>query len=311
MTMLTLSGMNKDLGRWGNQVIQYAFLKTCAKRWGWSIQVRPWMGSEWFGHVDAPLSAKLKQFDERSVGVYPVPPTKEVVADRDYRGWAQFYSTWYAPDRDYIQGMFQLTAEHAERFVQPIERLRTTGETIIGMHFRTGDNGWKNFYLSPIPWWKAWLARHWHDYHHPVLLIVAQDYSVADMFSAYKPVTPVSVGVEYSPKPYPHYCYLDEDMKRKTPLEMDFFPDWCLLANCDVVVGSNSTFSWTAAWVNPKLREYWRTQLPTASIERESVWSSYPTQYYFESEFPNVPGAWVNQNDYWKYQNPTGTKRGV
>jgi protein subunit release factor A len=47
--VLTMSSIGK-LGRFGNQLFQYAFLRICAERSGARIECPPWVGQALFGH---------------------------------------------------------------------------------------------------------------------------------------------------------------------------------------------------------------------------------------------------------------------
>jgi hypothetical protein len=47
------------LGRFGNQLFQYAFLRICAQNRGARIECSPWIGQTLFGHDDAPIAERL------------------------------------------------------------------------------------------------------------------------------------------------------------------------------------------------------------------------------------------------------------
>ncbi len=64
--VLTMSSIGQ-LGRFGNQLFQYAFLRICAEKSGARVvECPPWIGQTLFGHNDAPISKRLPPAIERS-----------------------------------------------------------------------------------------------------------------------------------------------------------------------------------------------------------------------------------------------------
>lgn len=53
--VLTMSSLGQ-LGRFGNQLFQYAFLRICARNSGARVECPPWIGQTLFGHKDALIS---------------------------------------------------------------------------------------------------------------------------------------------------------------------------------------------------------------------------------------------------------------
>ena len=53
--VLTMSSIGQ-LGRFANQLFQYAFLRICAQQSGARIECPAWIGQTLFGHQDAPIS---------------------------------------------------------------------------------------------------------------------------------------------------------------------------------------------------------------------------------------------------------------
>src|SRR5689334_21725322 len=56
--VLTMSRLGQ-LGRFGNQLFQYAFLRICAEKTGSRVECPTWIGETLFGHQDAPISQRL------------------------------------------------------------------------------------------------------------------------------------------------------------------------------------------------------------------------------------------------------------
>lgn len=57
-SVLTMSSLGQ-LGRFGNQLFQHAFLRICAHKTGALVECPPWIGQILFGHNDAPISRRL------------------------------------------------------------------------------------------------------------------------------------------------------------------------------------------------------------------------------------------------------------
>ncbi|MEO0684245.1 MAG: alpha-1,2-fucosyltransferase, partial [Cyanobacteria bacterium J06649_11] len=55
-----------DLGRFGNQLLQYTFLRICAKKTNSRMECSPWIGQTLFGLKDAPISKRLPLAVEKS-----------------------------------------------------------------------------------------------------------------------------------------------------------------------------------------------------------------------------------------------------
>ena len=64
LPVLTMSSLGQ-LGRFGNQIFQYAFLRICANESGATVECPPWIGQKLFGHADAPISRRLRPAIER------------------------------------------------------------------------------------------------------------------------------------------------------------------------------------------------------------------------------------------------------
>jgi hypothetical protein len=56
--VLTMSSIGQ-LGRFANQLFQYAFLRICAQQSGARVECPAWIGQTLFGHQDAPISQRL------------------------------------------------------------------------------------------------------------------------------------------------------------------------------------------------------------------------------------------------------------
>ncbi|KAK4532313.1 hypothetical protein CCYA_CCYA11G3170 [Cyanidiococcus yangmingshanensis] len=271
--VITMTGFG-ELGRWGNQILQYAFLRVYASKCGAQIQVPEWVGKAIFGLQDSPVerafpavvehagakanSTFTNQFldyiRESNVG-REVPEVREsdlapdvqpVFVNRDFWGWFQWHTSHYRPYRDLLRQAFNVVPELASHLDCTIARtLRKSSKrgpvTLVGLHLRLGD--YKNIaassfgYCAPTSWYLEWLQEIWPTLNNPVLFVASDDIdAVLRDFRDYHPVTCDMLGIEM-PSAW-------------KGMGAGFFPDWYVLTQCDVLAISNSTFSFTACMFN-------------------------------------------------------------
>jgi hypothetical protein len=234
------------MGRFANQLIQYAFLRAYCRRHSLTPQAPAWIGKTLFGAEATRVDRSLPKFHdpndkdrERAL----VPSLGEPLRNVDLVSYCQYHTSFYAPDRDYIRSLFV----PRPRFRQPLDRaltqLRKHGETLVALHVRRGDFGSSFFYITPTDWYREWLSAIWPTLARPVLFIAtdAPD-EVLPAFEDYRPFTAQRLGVRF-------------------PKRLAFYPDFYLLGAADVLAIPNSTFSFAAAMLNPGLRALYRSQL--------------------------------------------------
>ena len=291
-------------GRFGNQLFQYAFLRLVARQFGATLEIPPWVGRPLFGLEDPPVSQNLPVYQEQWIGgdplAGPVIPDLVDVLDHDFHGYAQFHTSWYRPHREFIRGLFQPTPEILDRVRRAARRLCAMGNpTRIGFHFRRGDYGRYIFYLTPVAWYRQWLEENWARFEDPVLFIATEDPAIVAEFADYGAVGIEQLGVELRQHPMPEYTYLDYDLLTRDPRAMDFYPEFYLLSQCDVLAIPNSTFSFTAAMLAENLRECWRSDLWTRRFVPIDPWDAHPLTHDKAEDFPDVPGIRSESNPYW------------
>lgn len=273
-SVVTMTGFG-ELGRFGNQVMQYMFLKSLAVAHGVSeIQVPGWVGAGLFGLNDRLVQRQFPavveyhgtkanstftddfiEYVKRSNPGRTVPELSPailesgtesgVVTNVDVWGWFQWHSKHFAPFKHIIQNTFApvpALQDHCERIFN--EKVRFAGgrpRTVVGLHLRLGD--YQNIaassfgYCAPTSWYLEWLEEIWPTLNDPVLFVASDDVNaIIDDFKKYNPLTGDSIGLK-----------MPKDMKG---LKAGFFPDWFGLTQCDVLAISNSTFSFSACMMN-------------------------------------------------------------
>ncbi|MDF2714625.1 MAG: methyltransferase FkbM family [Paenibacillus sp.] len=252
-------------GRFGNQIIQYAFIKLYAKRFGLQVQTPSWIGRELFGHRDEPVGRKYPRIHETKIKNKqkllsdPYPRLVNV----DIQGYFQFHTRFYAPYRADFRTLFQPVPEVASVMEQGLRRLRAKGKTVIGLHLRRGDfvsrqeveADKKLYFMPPNEWYIQWLNSVWPYTEKPVLYIASDELeSVLPDFSEFVPVT----------------C---RDLFPPFPLA-DYYPDHYVLSRCDMLGISSSSFSYTASMLNKRASSFLRPDQEQRKLVPYNPWNS-------------------------------------
>ncbi len=299
---ITMSRFGNRYGRWSNQLFQYAFLKCYARQYNLELQLPPWAGNDLLGATDPPVTATLppKSEDRRPANAQGLRPTGDELVGYDFHGQAQYHTSYYRPHREFIRCLWRPTVALCRRMLPAKGRLDSLGQTRIGIHLRRGDYGRLIFYITPVQWYLEWLKANWARFDDPVLFVASEDRALVDEFREYNPQTAESLGVDLKTEPLPTYPYLARDLREAKPHLLDFFPDWHLLAQCDVLLMGNSTFAFTAAMVARHLQECWRSRLSTQRFEQIDPWDSLPLLREDLRDYPGIPGTFLKQNPMWR-----------
>ncbi|GAA6619996.1 alpha-1,2-fucosyltransferase [Scytonema sp. NUACC26] len=273
--VLTMSSLGK-LGRFGNQLFQYAFLRICAKRSGARVECPSWIGQTLFGHQDAPISQRLppaiEQNDFGTTLFDVVPefiPYLEKLADAksdridskaldstlanvDLWGFFQLQTQLLKPHQEYFRSLFQPVPELKSPLEEGLNKLFSKGKTIIAIHIRRSDYITEprvGFTLVfPTKWYCEWLDSIWNEIEEPILYLCSDDLdSILPEFEKFSPVTWRDLEVN-----------IPERMK---DLNIEFYIDFFILSKCDIVCISNSNFSFVASMLNERgkmfVRPHW------------------------------------------------------
>lgn len=270
--VLTMSSLSK-LGRFGNQLFQYAFLRICARKSGARVECPPWIGQTLFGQNDAPISQRLPPAIERwDVGeslfdVIPefVPYLEKLAGAKSSRvssealehglvnvdlwGFFQVHTQSLRLHKEYFRSLFQPVGDLKSALEKGLNILRSQGKTLVGIHIRRGDFitvPLAGFTLVvPTKWYCEWLDKIWGELEDPVLFLCSDDIdSILPDFEKFCPVTSQDLKVK-----------LPERMK---DLSVKFYIDFFMLSNCDVVAISNSIFSFTSCMLNERGKMFFR-----------------------------------------------------
>jgi hypothetical protein len=160
--VLTMSSIGQ-LGRFGNQLFQYAFLRLCAEKSGARVECPAWVGQTLFGHQDPTISKRLppaierKDEEENLFDVIPefIPYIEKLanaksswvggealntgLVNVDLWGFFQFHTRYFKPHQQYFHSLFQPVDNLKIALEDGLNTLRSKGSTIVGVHIRRSD----------------------------------------------------------------------------------------------------------------------------------------------------------------------------
>jgi hypothetical protein len=286
---ISLSSLGK-FGRFGNQCLQYGFLRVLAHVHGYEPVCSPWSGIELFGQRDRRCSdmPPLRPAIERRIGpmtVFDVVPElihrfeaaakqrsirigPEAVADCppniDLCGNFMYQTSCLAPHKEVWRSVFEPVPQLKAALDEGIAKLRRRGKTLIGIHVRRGD--FAKLPLATFTWlvsdaaWTRWVASVWRDEDQPVLYIASDEPdATATALAEYQPQIGKDLGITLPP-----------NCKR-----YGYIIDHYVLSQCDIVAISNSSFGFTACLLNRTAREFHRTT-PSGEFVRFDPWDARP-----------------------------------
>ena len=254
--LVTMSLLSK--ARFGNQIFLYTLLKIHQKEHDVRVQTAPWVGQYLFGHNDPPISQTLPEFADSGLAILNA---KEPYKNVEFSGPVyQLHTKYYAPYKDFFHSLFQPVQQVEVRMRDAVNKLRERGKTIVGIHLRRGDYQklQRSYtFVAPTASYKKWLEGLWETLDEPILFIASDELAgVVGDFADYNPITIKDLGVQLP--------------------EADFYPEFYVLTQCDVLAISNSTFSFTAAMLNENCKFFFRPHLQAKKLIPFDPWNSEP-----------------------------------
>lgn len=292
-SVLTMSSLGK-LGRFGNQLFQYSFLRICALKSGAQVECPSWIGQSLFGQTEPPISQHLppaiEQSDQGETLFDAMPefiPYIEKIAGApsirvgvealeqglinvDLWGFFQVHTRCLQPHQAFFRSLFQPVPDLRDALEAGLAQLRSHGKTIIGLHIRRGDFvrlPMAGFTLVvPLEWWCEWLDRMWHQFDQPVLFLCSDELErVLPAFAKFKPITCNDLAIE---------------LPQLQAINAEFYIDFFMLSQCDVVGISNSIFSFAACLLNERGQQFFRPCWDfSIKFVQFDPWNSLPLLY--------------------------------
>jgi len=244
-------------GRFGNQLLQYAFVRLYAQQHDLAAEFPDWIGRDIFDFDDPFPSANLPSLNESDADLFGslLGRIGRVFADRDIDGyfvgntkgwgaWRSAFCTLYAPGRK-VEGVL----------AQALHNLRSRGKTVVAIHLRRGDFGYGRYWVAPSGWYLAWLRTIWANLQRPVL------YIASDL-----PGPPHLEFADFNP--------LSADQLDVQIPGVEFLIDHHILRHADHLAISNSSFSFTAAMLNAQAQSFLRPEPNRQELVAFDPWAS-------------------------------------
>ena len=240
-------------GRFGNQLLQYAFLKLYARQHNLVAQSYDWMGRDLFGCDDPFPGGNFPSLDESKVDLFAaLNGGASVYANHDLIGYFCRHTAQWQDRASAFRTLFQ-PRPLVQGWLQPaMADLATRGRTLVALHIRRGDFGQGQFWIAPAEWYMRWLESIWNGLDAPVLYIASDDPGVAAEFSAFNPVDARMLGAG----------------------RLDFYLDHHVLSQARHLAISNSTFSFTAAMLNETAQEFVRPDARLQALVPFEPWNA-------------------------------------
>ena len=243
-------------GRFGNQLLQYGFLRMYVAEHGLGVEAPDWVGRDLFDFDDPLPSAALPVASEETCDLCAslnreIP---EVFADRDLWGYC-CYATHRLVRYRTMFGQLFAPGERAGPVVrEAMARVNARGRTLVALHLRRGDFGYGRFWIAPERWYLDWLDAAWPRLDRPALYIATDDSDVIRAFSSYSPMAVADLGVALP--------------------GAEFYLDFHILTQADALAISNSSFSFVAAMLNARARAFVRPDRDRQALVPFDPWNA-------------------------------------
>lgn len=243
-------------GRFGNQIFQYMFLRTYARRNGLVVRVPVWKGTYLFGIRDKAPRTLPNIKEER---IYDAE--KSLVIGKkgiNITGYFQYHTSYYRPDKDFIREIFTPEEKVRAAVDRSVKAIRTRGKTLVGLHIRMGDHGRRSkkfvpYFATPFVWCKKWLDEHLPDLNKPVLYIASDEpRKVSPQFDPYNPVISAPNLVPWVPE----------------------YQDFYIMSKCDILLIASSSYSFAASMLNNG-NQFYRPSPKIGGFVKYDPWDDY------------------------------------
>lgn len=238
---------------YGNEMFQYAALRIYALKNGLEVEIpKNWIGRELFAGCDDPvISTKKREQKDFGISTECIWKNGQVLTDHNIKGYFQYHTSQYAEYKDFFRNLF---APRERIRKKPDEMLSAIKSPLICLHIRRGDYGRPPNRVAPNEWYLKWLEENWGNYDNPILYIASDDLeTIIGDFEKYKPV-----------------------MCKPNTEAMMMFMDHYVMQHSNVLLASNSTFSFTAAMLNEKGGEFYRPDYQKKTLVPFDPWDSDP-----------------------------------
>ncbi|MEX2217457.1 MAG: FkbM family methyltransferase [Phycisphaerales bacterium] len=253
--VITMTDLGAN-GRFGNQLLQYGFLRMYAAEHGLEVHAPDWMGRDLYDLDDPFPVARLARVNESETLLIDSlnRRTPRVFLNVDVTGYFCGDTSGLARHRDLFRGLFQPGRRARPLLDDAMGRVRAAGSALVAVHLRRGDFVGSTFWIAPAERYRRWLSEIWPGLDRPVLYIASDDPGAATEFAEFRPLTAASLGIDVP--------------------GAEFFVDFHVLSRADCLAVSNSSFSFVAAMLNTTARDFVRPTRSGPALIRFDPWNA-------------------------------------
>jgi hypothetical protein len=245
-------------GRFGNQLFQYAYLKHYAQQENLTPECPPWIGNSLFGQQTQLSEHELPIYREHKGAIDDMIQFDPQQHRKNFELWGYFQDTYHwAENKAAFWDLFQPLPFVKDPLDAAIGRLRAGNRTLVGIHIRRGDydGGGPASWPAPEAWYLRWLQGLWPTLCDPILYVATDDPgNVLPHFAGYSPKSGSDLNVAIN--------------------GAEYYSDFYVLSQCDVLGISNSTFSFAAAMMNQTAAVFSRPDPIQQAMVQFDPWSS-------------------------------------
>lgn len=244
-----------SFGRFGNQLLQYAFVRFHADEHNLIAEFPDWIGRDLFDLDDPLPSAMLPRVDEAEFDLSDVlSRTGRSLAGHDVTGFFCGDTAAWRDRAAQFRALYTPGRKIRPFLDQAWRALESAGKTVVAIHLRRGDFGYWKYWIAPVEWYLVWLRAIWPSLDKPVLYIATDDAAVLPRFAEFSPWDASRLDIRIP--------------------GADFMIDHHVLRNADHVAISNSTFSFTAAMLNERALTFVRPHPDRRELVAFEPWAS-------------------------------------
>ncbi len=213
-------------GQFGNQLFQYAGMKAHAKSHNLKLEIpADWIGRKIFVDCDKEAVISNTPREQKVIeGSLPTYSSPNSYNNCDIKGYLQYHTDLCM--KDYFRSLFRFKPELEDGLATLLKEVRQQASTLVAIHIRRGDYNIpsRSHNIAPTKWYLDWLDKNWEKLDNPILYIASDEIDkVRGDFEKYNP---------------------------QTFKDQNYIVDHYILTHSDILLASNSTFSFTAAMLN-------------------------------------------------------------
>jgi hypothetical protein len=273
-----MSNLGKN-GRFGNQIFQYFFLKIIEMELDCEISTTQWIGNTIFNIAKTiPIEESTNFLRLERIATRNDSPDlhleqiKKIIRTNNFNridisGYFQYHTKYLKKYQGKFEGTFGIDDSITRMANEALKKLKMDSQPLIALHYRAGD------YLE-------------HEkYNHPIFVppsIDAISQKIDGIYSQIKEKNPI-IYLASDDLPYASALLLSKGISHITSLDFGFDKneddllalDFTLFTLADILLISNSSFSFAAAMLSKKGKYFFRPRIEDKKYVAFDPWDDY------------------------------------